>query len=513
MATAFEFPDVGEGVTEGTLVQWLVEEGDKVEEDQSLAEVETDKAVVEVPSPEEGTVQELRAEEGDVIKVGDVIVVISEGEESTKQKSETGGEPGDETSESTAEEEEIDSEPGDIEEEEDGESSEESERSGAADAGKVLAAPSVRKLAREEGVDIQTVEGSGPAGRVTKEDVLSASGTSGESDEEREDVEDSDRSERSETGERVLATPAVRKEAKERGIDISEVEGTGPGGRVTEDDLDNFSGEEEDGDEEKTSGEGVVASYDTFGSSGRRFEPEDHDFETWGEVEREEMSGTRRTIAKRMERSKYTAPHVTATDDADVTELVEVREDEKAFAEEEGVHLTFMPFVIKAVIAALRDYPRMNASLDETTGEIVKKHYYNIGVAVATDDGLLVPNIKDADQKSILQLARELQDLAGKARNRELSREEMQGGTFTISNWGSIGGKYGTPIINHPEVGILGTGVIEERPVAEDGQVKVREMMPLSLSFDHRVVDGAYAAQFMNEVVTHLEDPDLLMID
>lgn len=457
MVTEFEFPDVGEGVTEGTLVKWLVSEGDEVEEDESLAEVETDKAVVEVPSPVHGTVLELRAEEGDTIYVGDVIVTIGdEGEEA-------GGEPEEEPED--AEDEEIEEEEdsggstsvvGELEDadaepaEEETEGEEEPEESGetgkeAGTGGKVLAAPSTRKLAREQGVDINRLEGSGPGGRVTKEDVKAAAG--GETVEEASET---------------ASAPA-------------------PG--------------------------------TTFGSSGRRFEPEDRDFEKWGEVEKEELSPTRKSIAKRMERSAYTAPHVTATDDADVTELVKVRKKEKENAEEQGVYLTFLPFVVKAIISALRDHPRLNASLDEKTGELVKKEYYNIGVAVATDDGLLVPNVKNADQKSILQIAGEIEELADKARNRELSLEQMKGGTFTITNWGSIGGKYGTPILNYPEVGILGTGVIEDKPMMVDGELQVRKVMPLSLSFDHRVVDGAYAAQFMNELVTHLEDPDLLMMD
>ncbi|MDY6774027.1 MAG: dihydrolipoamide acetyltransferase family protein, partial [Candidatus Nanohaloarchaea archaeon] len=337
--------------------------------------------------------------------------------------------------------------------------------------------------------------------RVTRKDVIQAA--EGEEEEEQG-------GERGEE-EKVLATPAVRHLAEEKGIDIEEVEGSGPGGRVTKEDVKEAAGKatEETEEGERPEREDI----ETFGSSGRRFAPEDYDFEKWGEVEREELSGTRRSIAKQMERSKYTAPHVTATDDADVTELVEVREEEKENAEEEGVHLTFMPFVVKAVISALREYPRMNASLDERTGEIVKKDYYNIGIAVATDDGLLVPNVKNADEKSILKIGQEINDLAERARNRELDLEEMKGGTFTISNWGSIGGKYGTPIINYPEVGILGTGVIEEKPIAVDGQVEVRKVIPLSLTFDHRVVDGAYAAQFMNELVTHLEDPELLMMD
>ncbi|MDY6766409.1 MAG: 2-oxo acid dehydrogenase subunit E2 [Candidatus Nanohaloarchaea archaeon] len=525
MAVEFQFPDVGEGVTEGTLIEWLVEEGDAVEEDESLAEVETDKAVVEVPSPTDGTLTELRAAEGDTIQVGDVIVVIDDGSGDGGAADDAAAQeaPGSEESDEESQDEEAaegDAEAGggstsvvgDLEDadetpqrEEEGEVPEEPDTEGAetGGGGTVLAAPSTRKLAREKGVDITAVEGSGPGGRVTKEDVeQAATGGTAETAEE--------------TG-NVLATPSVRNLADEEGVDISTVEGTGPGGRVTEEDVraaaGNGAGSEETAEQGELPPAPSGSRAETFGSSGRRFAPEDHDFEQWGEVEREDMSGTRKTIAKQMERSKYTAPHVTATDDADVTELVHVREKEKDRAEEEGIHLTYMPFVIKAVISALRDYPRLNASLDEETGELVKKNYYNIGVAVATDDGLLVPNVKNADEKSIFQIAGEINDLAEQARSRELDLDQMQGGTFTISNWGSIGGRYGTPILNYPEVGILGTGVIDERPRVVNGEIRVRKVMPLSLSFDHRVVDGAYAAQFMNELVTHLEDPDLLLMD
>ncbi|MFB6294227.1 MAG: E3 binding domain-containing protein, partial [Candidatus Nanohaloarchaea archaeon] len=420
MAVEFEFPDVGEGVTEGTLIQWLVEEGDAVEEDESLAEVETDKAVVEVPSPTDGTIQELRAAEGDTIAVGDVIVVIAEdgdGEAAADQE-----EAEEETAEEQEDEAEAEGAAGDAGEgggaetegaaEQDGQAGggstsvvgdledadEAAEDTGEGDAassdaaakaddgatdtgGKVLAAPSTRKLAREEGVDITAVEGSGPGGRVTRQDVKQAA--SSESGDESGGEEPGG-------GGKILATPSVRNLAREEGVDLSQVEGSGPGGRITEEDVRAaMEGEETGGGEAAEEGEAAAAAPSaTFGSSGRRFAPKEYDFTQWGEVERQELSSTRKSIAKQMERSAYTAPHVTATDDADVTELVRVREKEKQHAEEDGIHLTFLPFVMKAVISALRDYPRLNASLDETTGELVLKDYYNIGVAVATDDGL-----------------------------------------------------------------------------------------------------------------------------
>ncbi len=384
--------------------------------------------------------------------------------------------------------------------------------------GPVRAAPSVRRLAREKDVDIEKVDGSGPGGRITRGDVVSHAEGGG-----LEDTEDTGTGTDTSTGGKVLATPAVRRLAKEKGIDIDAIDGSGPEGRVMQEDVKQAAGEGPEGPEETEAPEspeesepaGEEEHVGVRGGLGtpNRFPPKEYDFEKWGDVEREEMSGTRKAIAKNMERSKYTAPHVTSTDDADVTELWEVREKEKEVAETRDVHLTFMPFIVKALISSLREFPLMNASLDETTGEIVKKDYYNIGIAVATDDGLMVPNIKDADQKGILRIAKELNELADEARNHDLSLDEMRGGTFTITNYGSIGGRYGTPIINYPEVAILGTGTISKEPVARNGDIAIRRILPLSVTFDHRVVDGAYVAHFMNELIKHLEDPDLLLLD
>jgi pyruvate dehydrogenase E2 component (dihydrolipoamide acetyltransferase) len=521
MVTAFEFPDVGEGVTEGKLIAWLVDEGDQVEEDESLAEVETDKAVVEVPSPENATVLKLHAEEGNTIKVGDVIVTLGEeGEEPASGAATSAEEPAGEDEEDEEDEEEesgstsvvgeLDT-PEDTEQEsvtvedEHGEEAE-LEVEESPESGNVLAAPSVRKLARETDIDITQVNGSGPGGRITREDVLQA-------------AEDGGGEERSTagSGDQVLATPATRKLAEENGVDIATIDGSGPDGRVTREDVLAAAegGQESTEPEEPETPETAGADVGVAGGLGtpNRFPPKEYDFEKYGEVEREEMSSTRTAIAKNMERSKYTAPHVTSTDDADVTDLWEVREKEKEVAASRDVHLTFLPFIVNACIAALRQFPRMNASLDETTGEIVKKDYYNIGIAVATDDGLMVPNIKNADEKSILQIAKEMNELAENARTHDLALDEMRGGTFTITNYGSIGGRYGTPILNYPEVAILGTGTIQDEPVVRNGEVVVRKMLPLSVTFDHRVVDGAYVARFMNELIKHLEDPDLLLLD
>ncbi|MCO8266532.1 2-oxo acid dehydrogenase subunit E2, partial [Haloferax sp. AB510] len=232
-----------------------------------------------------------------------------------------------------------------------------------------------------------------------------------------------------------------------------------------------------------------------------------------GAGERVPYKGVRKAIGDQMQRSKYTAPHVTHHDEVDVTELVELREQLKPVAEERGSRLTYMPFVMKAVIAALKDFPYLNSQLDEENEEIVLRDEYNIGVAAATDAGLLVPVVHDADRKGMLELADEMNEKVEKARNRKISPGEMRGGTFTITNIGGIGGEYATPIINYPEVAILALGAIKDKPRVIDGEVVPRKVLTLSLSFDHRIVDGAQGARFTNRVKELLEDPKLLVLE
>ncbi len=214
-----------------------------------------------------------------------------------------------------------------------------------------------------------------------------------------------------------------------------------------------------------------------------------------------------------MQKSKFTAPHVTHHDSIDVTELVETRAELKEIAEERGIKLTYMPFILKAIVAALKDYPYLNSALDEENEEIVVKNYYNIGIAVATDNGLMVPVLKDVDKKDMLQLSSEMNELIDKARDRSISRDEMQGGTFTITNFGAIGGEYATPIINHPEVGILGLGEFKKRPVVVDDEVEARYTLPISMSIDHRIIDGAVVASFANQLLEYLHNPRLLLLE
>jgi pyruvate dehydrogenase E2 component (dihydrolipoamide acetyltransferase) len=285
----------------------------------------------------------------------------------------------------------------------------------------------------------------------------------------------------------VLATPAVRALAKEMNLDLTGVKGTGPGGRITKEDVEGLA-------------EKIAA-------------PVGAGVDTYGPIEKIPLRGLRRTVAKRMAEASKRVAEVTIWEDADITELEQVRSKERKRAEAQGVKLTYLPFLIKASIAALKAHPYLNASLDETAGEIVLKRYYNIGIAVDTSDGLIVFVVKEADRKNILDLAREGAGLAEKARHRKIDLPELRGSTFTITNYGVVGASYGTPIINYPEVAILGLGKIEDRPVARDGQIVIRKIMPLSLAFDHRVIDGVEAGRFLGVVIQHLQDPDLMLVD
>lgn len=417
MAYEFRFPDIGEGLTEGEIVRWLVNEGDEVKEGQPLVEVETDKALAEIPSPRTGVILKILAKEKEIVKVGQVIVIIGE-------------------------------------------------------KGEVLA-PAPEKP-RSVGVVGELEEA--PEETVVKPlegEALQPAFVS----------------------EHVLATPAVRGLAKELGIDIQKVKGSGPEGRVLEKDVREFA---EKMEKPLEPGKKItkVKKYDLYGY-----------------VERIPLRGVRRSIAKAMVKSKYTAPHVTTIDEAEITELWKIREKEKRAAEKKGIKLTILPFIIKAVIAGLTEHPYLNATLDDENEEIILKKYYNIGVATDTPEGLMVPVVKNAKDKSILQIAQELTLLVEKARNRTIDLADLKGGTFTLTNFGALGGIFGTPIINHPEVAILGVGKMREMPVVRNGRMVVRKMLPLSLSFDHRVVDGAEGARFLNTVIARLEDPNLILLE
>ncbi len=510
MATKeFKLPDVGEGVAEGELVSWFVSPGDTVTEDQPVAEVETDKALVEVPSPYNGTVKELLAKEGEMVPVGDVIITFSVGEEGDGSAEAAEETDADDSGAVTAEET-ADADVGSTETE--------------TPSGRVFAPPSVRRLARELGVDLASVSGSGPSGRITEGDVRAAA-EEAEADEDApkpKSFEPSGKSAVSKDGETVSGAGLASRSGSDTSVgEPADVEAAGrdrtlaaPATRQLAEeldvDLDDVPTDETRDGEPFVTPEAVEAYADAV-TAAKQADAAGATAE--GVRDRIPYRGVRRTIGEQMERSKYTAPHVTHHDTVVVDNLVETRAELKSAAEARDVRLTYMPFVLKAIVAAMKEFPILNSTLDEEAEEIVLKDEYNIGIAVATDAGLMVPVVKDVDQKSILELGAEIADLATRARDRKVSVEEMRGGTFTVTNFGAIGGEYATPIINYPETAILGLGAIEKRPVVHDDEVVPAHTLPLSLSIDHRVIDGAEAGAFTNELMRYLQNPSLLLLE
>jgi pyruvate dehydrogenase E2 component (dihydrolipoamide acetyltransferase) len=297
----------------------------------------------------------------------------------------------------------------------------------------------------------------------------------------------------------VLATPSVRKFAREKGADITKIKGTGRNGQVTREDILSFLAGDQNAGEQQAGAPVTAASAAT--EAGEQAE------------ERVPFRGIRKAIANAMVKSVYTAPHVTVMDEVDVTALVALREKAKPLAEQKGVKLTYLPFIVKALVAAVRQFPALNASIDEEAGEIVYKKYYHIGIATDTENGLLVPVVKNADRKNIWTIAAQIRDLAARGREGKLAPDEMKGSTISITNIGSAGGMFFTPVINYPEVAILGTGRISEKPVVKNGEIVIGKMMALSLSFDHRIIDGATAQYAVNYIKQLLEDPQLLIME
>lgn len=412
MAQQFRFPDVGEGITEGEIVRWVVKEGDEVEEDQTLVELETDKAVVEIPSPFKGTILKIHFQKKDIIKVGEVLVTI--------------GKKGETLQEAEA-------------------------------------------VSRDKASPIEEKPAHGIVGEIVESDT---------------EIKD------------ISATPKVRRMAKKMGVDIKTVVGSGPSGRIMEEDIQKATEQSTPLKSEKKTAFKIKSKYDFYGT-----------------LERLPLRGIRRATAKRMVESVSKAAHVCHMDEADVTELVKIRGELKGKAEEQNIKLTYLPFIIKAVVASLKVHPLLNAMMDEDNEEIIIKKYYNIGVAVDIPDGLIVPVVKAVDQKTLFMLAEEIQNLAKTARDRSLDMADLKGGTFSITNVGMIGGEFATPIINYPEVAILATMKIADRARVENGAVVVKKTLPLCLAFDHRVIDGAEVARFMNDLINLLENPSLLLLE
>ncbi len=464
MAVEFKLPDLGEGIHEAEIVSVKIEEGQKVEEDQVIFEVETDKATVEIPSPYAGVIERIFVKEGATVTVGSVMV--SFGQSGAKELA-VAGAASHSATKTKSHQEQATSQMVLSETRVRGEAAQERAqplRGGNGTSARVVhdrgrpvpAAPSVRRLARELNIDLHDVSGSGPSGRVLKEDVRAhAAGTL-------------------ESRMNKVAAPEADLPAAERAPSLAE----------------------------KYGGEGTAQPFS-------REPVKLPDFSAHGPVERVPLRSIRRKIALNMMQSWTHIPHVTHFDEVDVTQLTELEVKHAAGFKERsgGGRLTMTVLMVKAVVKALAKFPQLNSSLDEATGEIVFKRYYNIGVAVATERGLIVPVIKNADKKSVMEIARELAEMATKTREGKIELDKLQGGTFTITNIGAIGGTSMSPMINFPEAAILGMARAKKQPIVKNDQIVIGTIMPLALSFDHRLADGAEAAYFMQYIIRLLEDP------
>ncbi len=436
MPTEIKLPILGENIDSATVARILVKVGDTIAKDQAIMELETEKAAVDLPAPAAGTIKEIQVKQGDTVKVGQIVAIVEEGAEASKEA------------------------PKEKKEEKQKEEPKQEEPQQAAQKG----APPEKKQEPEPPAKPE------PAPPQREEPAAASP-------------------EPPSTGGAVVpAAPALRRIARELGIDIQTVKGTGNEGRITEEDIRHHA-------------RSIIINATDPSSPSR-----------WGEVERKPMSAIRRKTAEHVEEAWSTIPHVTQFDSADITELEKTRSTFAKQVEDAGGKLTITAIVLKASAAALKMFPQFNVSVDMAAGEILSKKYIHIGIAVDTEHGLLVPVIRDVDKKSIIELSVELTDLAERARKRKLSVEDMQGGTFTITNLGGIGGSYFTPIVNAPEVAILGISRAVEQPVYTNGHLHPRLMLPLSLSYDHRAIDGVDGARFLRWMKEALEQPFMLSL-
>jgi pyruvate dehydrogenase E2 component (dihydrolipoamide acetyltransferase) len=423
MRYIFKFPDIGEGLTEGIIIEWYVDKGNAVKVGQPLVKMETDKVVTDIPSPREGVVAARYGKVGETIHVGETLVEIDIAGEAAAEAQKTESEMVDEK--------------------------------GAGVVGTIEVASNNAFLpASDEGTEVR------PA----------AAGTAPK---------------------KVLATPVARAMAREMNIDINLVTGTGPAGRIMKSDIQNFH----------------AAAPVSKITADQALRPVSGEL-----IEITPMSQIRKSIAKNMLRSKQSTAHMTLFEEPEVSALVAARAKYKDEYKKEEINLTYLPFVIKAVVAALKRHRELNSEMDFDKGNIIYKNYYNIGIAVSTPEGLVVPVIRNADRLSIKELSRAVAEIAVKARDRKLTLDDMKDGTFTITNYGALGGWFGVPVINYPQVGILGIGRINQKPVVVNGEIKVGNVMPLSLSVDHRMVDGAEATEFLNDVAAGVSDPLTLIM-
>ena len=451
-------PELGEGIDEATIINVFVSAGDSIKKEQSVIEIETDKAALELPSPVDGTISEILVKEGDVIQIGDLIAKVGDGGSAPKEKTKA-------------------KEP------------EKKEKVEEPPAKKVEAKseePEPEKEAEEPVKEVKAEEPPAkkePPRKKDDENVISM-------------VMDDNKVS-------APASPSTRKLARELGIDINTVKGTDPGGRISSDDVIKHA-------------KNLIANCETTAETHRgTYQPNLPalpDFTRWGEIEKAKMGTVRRLTAENLTMA-WTIPHVTNHDKADITELEQLRKMNKQKAKDAGGNLTITPILIKIVSSALKVFPEFNASIDMENNEIIYKKFVNIGFAVDTERGLYVPNIQNADKKNIIDIAVELSDISERTRNKKITPDELKGSTFTVSNLGGIGGTYFSPIIYYPDVAILGVSKSSYEPVYIDGKFEPRLMMPLSLSYDHRIIDGAAAARFLSWLVKALEEPFQILFE
>jgi len=430
MRYIFNFPDIGEGLDEGTILEWYVKKGQAVKVGDPLVKMETDKVVADIPSPRAGVIAAIFGKIGETIHVGTALIEL------------------------------------DIE---------------------AVAGEKSDGSQTEAAVQMEAVkeEGAGVVG------TLEIAGNNAFMPASDEGTGVSSKIQNSNSKAKVLATPVARAMAKELEVDINSVSGTGPGGRVMKEDISAFKQKQ-----------AYIAPTSVSKNS-----------ENTELIEVEKLTQIRKTIAKNMIQSKHNAAHMTVFDDVEVAELIRIRNKFKEKYATEGIKLNYLPFVLKATAMALKNHKLLNSEMDLENGTMIYKKYYNIGIAVDTEDGLIVPVIRNVDKKSIKELAKEIAEISEKARNRSVKLEDMKDGTFTVTSFGSIGGKYAVPVINYPQAGILGIGRIYEAAVVKNSQVVVGNNMPLSLSVDHRIVDGGEVSRFLNDIIMYLSEPVMMVME
>jgi pyruvate dehydrogenase E2 component (dihydrolipoamide acetyltransferase) len=487
MTIEYRLPELGEDIETGDVISVYVSAGDAVSPEEPLMEIETDKAAIEIPSPAGGVVKELHVKEGETIKVGQLLITIDDGAGNGEKakpeaaaKEEISEEPVTQKEEKKTRE---DTPELDFKEQKD----EESETSPSPEE----AIKKEKATKKDEQINKESVKEE--AAKETKQKVEATDGKEAST-------------------QPAPASPSVRRLARELGVDINNVTGTGPGGRISESDVRVSTGAQKEAKARKEVKEPVPETpapvKETPEKTGAPVSVKP------GEDERVKMSKVRRLTAERLTEA-WKAPHVTQYDKADITELEELRKQYGGSVEKAGGKLTLTAILIKVISRALKQFPELNASVDMDKSEIVYKHYYNIGIAVDTERGLLVPVIKDADNKNLTELSVELADISARSRDKKITADELRGGTFTVTNLGGIGGTYFSPVLNAPQVGILGVSRASVEPIYIDEEFVPRLMLPLSLSYDHRLVDGANAIRFLRNIVGKLEEPHgwLLKVD